>query len=666
MLICLWTLKAGSGCSVTTALVGLASAARTPCTLVDPHGDLAAVLGIADPAGAGVADWIEAGDGAPPHGLAAAAAQVTDGLQLVGPGTGEVSRRELSPAQLGALEATDDTVLVDAGCVTRTDHHGAIARQLAASATRSVLVTRPCYLALRRIADAPVVPSAIVLLSEPGRALRRRDVEQAVGAPVVATAGRRPGHRPRGRRRPSGGAAAPRRRASTGRRGMSLLGRTEPVPAGVDDGIASPDPRARMHRGDHGLVDGWYPDPGTGEPAGDGRNDSRHDPATWSELCARAHAQALTLPIEALGADHVVRSVETIIDQLAPMATDAHRAQVVADVVDRLRGLGPIEPLLALAGVSDIMVNGPGRVWIERHGRLLATEVEVDAATLDHLVERIVAPLGRRLDRTSPLVDARLPDGSRVHVAAPPIAVDGPILTIRRFQVTDVDLEDMTTPGVAALLRWAVRTRRSVVVAGGTSAGKTTLLNSLAHEIGVDERLVTIEDSAELRLGAGHVVRLEARPASVDGPAAVTIRELVRNALRMRPDRVIVGEVRGPEALDMLQAMNTGHEGSLSTVHANSPTDALRRLETMALGGDAALPLAAIRAQVVAAVDLVVQVERSRDGHRRIVAIAEPARADDPVAVPLADHRGLRSLPRRRPRRRDAPAPDPAWIEVSS
>ena len=411
--------------------------------------------------------------------------------------------------------------------------------------------------------------------------------------------------------------------------------------------------RAATGTDDHGVV-GVGPDP-SADPAGD----------SWSELAGRAHEQALALPVEALGAEHVVRSVQTIVGRLAPMAPVADRDAVVSRVVHRLRGLGPLEPLLGLAGVSDIMVNGPGRVWIERHGRLLPTDIEIDAETLDHLVERIVAPLGRRLDRSSPLVDARLPDGSRVHVAAPPVAVDGPILTIRRFQVTEVELEAMTTPGIAELLRWAVRTRRSVVIAGGTSAGKTTLLNSLALQIGGDERLVTIEDSAELRLGAGHVVRLEARPVTVDGPPAVSIRELVRNALRMRPDRIVVGEVRGPEALDMLQAMNTGHEGSLSTVHANSPTDALRRLETMALSGDAALPLQAIRAQMVSAVDLVVQVERSGDGHRRIVAVAEPARAEDPVAVQLADRRGLRCLPRRPPRRRDAPAPEPAWIEVT-
>lgn len=433
-----------------------------------------------------------------------------------------------------------------------------------------------------------------------------------------------------------------------------LVGPTTGATTATHAGIAGTDD-GDDHRDEGGPVARWS----------DPSSDAHGDPAPWSDLARRAHEQALALPVEALGAEHVVRSVRTIVGALAPMATDGDRDDVVAQVVHRLRGLGPLEPLLGLAGVSDIMVNGPGRVWIERHGRLLPTEVEVDAATLDHLVERIVAPLGRRLDRSSPLVDARLPDGSRVHVAAPPVAVDGPVLTIRRFQVHEVELDAMTTPGISALLRWAVRTRRSIVVAGGTSAGKTTLLNTLARQIGSNERLVTIEDSAELRLGAGHVVRLEARPATVDGPPAVTIRELVRNALRMRPDRVIVGEVRGPEALDMLQAMNTGHEGSLSTVHANGPTDALRRLETMALGGDAALPLQAIRAQVVAAVDLVVQVERSGDGHRRIVAVAEPARADDPVAVPLADHRGLRCLPRRPPRRRDSPAPDPSWVEVA-
>jgi len=307
----------------------------------------------------------------------------------------------------------------------------------------------------------------------------------------------------------------------------------------------------------------------------------------------------------------------------APLLDGAAVADVVRRVTAEARGLGVLDPLLADPDVTEVMVNGPGPVWIERHGRLQRLAVAVTRETIELLVERVVGPLGLRIDRSSPLVDARLPDGSRVNAVVPPLAVDGPYLTIRRFAVRAIDLDAVCPPGGAAVLRAAVVDRANVVVAGGTGAGKTTLLNALAAGIPAGERVVTVEDAAELRLERDHVVRLEARPANAEGTGAVSVRDLVRNALRMRPDRIIVGEVRGPEALDMLQAMNTGHDGSLSTCHANSPADALRRLETMVLTGTVALPLAAIREQLSSAIDLVVQVARRRDGTRRVVEIAE-------------------------------------------
>jgi pilus assembly protein CpaF len=323
---------------------------------------------------------------------------------------------------------------------------------------------------------------------------------------------------------------------------------------------------------------------------------------------------------------------------------------------------GPLDSLLADPCVTEVMVNGPGPVWIERRGTLERTPICIDVSVLDGLLERIVAPLGLRLDPTSPLVDARLPDGSRVNAVVPPLAVDGPCLTIRRFVATELALCDLGPSGVAELLAWAVQARLNIVVSGGTGAGKTTLLGALASVIGDHERIVTIEDAAELRLRTPHVVRLEARPANADGLGAISQRQLVRNALRMRPDRIIVGEVRGPEALDMLQAMNTGHEGSLSTCHANSPADALRRLETMVLLGDV-LPLDAVRDQLRAALDLVVHIGRRADGARRITALGEvrDEPATDRVRL-LADATRLRALPSRPSRRPGVPPPDEAWL----
>ncbi|HZQ28106.1 MAG TPA: CpaF family protein [Acidimicrobiales bacterium] len=335
--------------------------------------------------------------------------------------------------------------------------------------------------------------------------------------------------------------------------------------------------------------------------------------------------------------------------QEAPLLADPGVDAAVDQVLAHARGLGPLEPLLADPEVNEVMVNGGGRVWVERQGRLERTPLLLDVGTVEHVIEKVVAPLGLRADRASPLVDARLPDGSRVHAVLPPLAIDGPCLTIRRFTVRALELSDFCPPPVAALLRVAVRERRNVLVAGATSSGKTSLLNALAAEIPPGQRIVTVEEAAELRLPQEHVVRLEARPANAEGVGAVRVRELVRNALRMRPDRLLVGEARGPEAFDLLQAMNTGHDGSLSTCHANSPPDALRRLETMVLMAKVALPLVAVRQQIGAALDLVVQVARRSDGTRRVVQVAEVT-ADPPAVRVLADADTVLAAPERPPR----------------
>jgi len=346
-----------------------------------------------------------------------------------------------------------------------------------------------------------------------------------------------------------------------------------------------------------------------------------------------------------------------------PLLSQGDVAAVAGAVTARATGLGPLEPLLADPAVTEVMVNGTGPVWIERDGRLHATDLHLGRPEVDLLVERIVGPLGLRADRTSPVADARLPDGSRVNIVVPPLAVDGPCITIRRFGARRIPLGALCPPGVSELLAWAMQAHANIVVSGGTGAGKTTVLNALGALLPDTERVVTVEDTAELRLPVAHVVRLEARPATADGVGAVTIRQLVRNALRMRPDRIIVGEVRGAEAIDMLWAMNTGHEGSLSTCHANSPVDALRRLEVMVLSAELDLPLAAVRDQLTSALDLVVQVARLDDGRRGVVAVGEvvdPPTDERRVRL-LAGPTGLHDLPTREPRSAGVAPPDPAW-----
>ncbi len=325
-------------------------------------------------------------------------------------------------------------------------------------------------------------------------------------------------------------------------------------------------------------------------------------------------------------------AVKSIIAKLKTdniLDTPIDEAILLKDVIDEALGLGPIESLLENKSITEVMINAKDQIYIEESGKLQKTQLRFssDRAVMS-VIERIVSPIGRRIDESSPTVDARLKDGSRVHVIIPPLAIKGPTITIRKFSKTPYAIDDLIkfgslTEKMSEFLKIAIGTRKNIIISGGTGSGKTTLLNVLSNFITQDERILTIEDAAELKLNQPHVVALEARPANIEGKGAITIRELVRNALRMRPDRIIVGECRGGEALDMLQAMNTGHDGSLTTLHANSPRDALSRLETMVLMSGMELPVKAIREQIKSAVDLIVQQTRFKDGIRRISAITE-------------------------------------------
>lgn len=339
------------------------------------------------------------------------------------------------------------------------------------------------------------------------------------------------------------------------------------------------------------------------------------------------------------------RQVEDIIGNYCQRVMDedpfaiprGEKSQLIADIRDEMLGLGPIESLLNDDSVTEIMVNGPKQVFVERLGKLELTDVKFhDKAHLMNIIERILTPLGRRIDESSPLVDARLEDGSRVNIIIPPLSLVGPAITIRKFSKTPLSVENLISFGtldekMAVFLRACVKARINILVSGGTGSGKTTTLNVISSFIPENERIVTIEDAAELRLQQAHVVTLESRPANIEGKGQITIRDLVRNALRMRPDRIIVGEVRSGEALDMLQAMNTGHDGSLTTAHANSPRDALSRLETMVLMSGLELPVRAIREQVSSAIDLIIQQSRIRDGSRKVTYITEVQHMEDNI-----------------------------------
>jgi pilus assembly protein CpaF len=365
------------------------------------------------------------------------------------------------------------------------------------------------------------------------------------------------------------------------------------------------------------------------------RKAQQQDP--FEALKSRIHSKLLEV-LDLSQFDSVSR--EEIQDQVAVAIDDflsleevilkrAERDRLISQILDEILGLGPLEPLLKDGSISDILVNGAKRCYIERHGKLELTGVTFkDNAHLLHIIDRIVSRVGRRIDESSPLCDARLPDGSRVNAIIPPLAIDGPALSIRRFGTKKLTFEDLiafgaVTAEMVAFLRGCVIARLNIIISGGTGAGKTTLLNVLSSFIPPTERIVTIEDSAELQLMQEHVVRLETRPPNVEGAGEITQRDLVRNCLRMRPDRIIVGEVRSGEALDMLQAMNTGHDGSIATLHANSPRDALARLETMIAMAGVNLPDKAARQQIASAVDIIIQASRLSDGSRKVTNISE-------------------------------------------
>lgn len=333
------------------------------------------------------------------------------------------------------------------------------------------------------------------------------------------------------------------------------------------------------------------------------------------------------------GAEGLEKEITTIIENFLneenSYMTKLERQKLTSEIIDESIGFGPINPLIHDPTISEIMVNGPDQVYVEKKGKLVLTDVLFkDEQHVMKVIEKIVAPLGRRIDESSPMVDARLPNGSRVNVIIPPLSLNGPTITIRKFSEKPFTVKDLInfgtiTPNVAMLLKACVEARLNIVVSGGTGSGKTTTLNVISSFIPDDERIVTIEDAAELQLGQEHIIRLETRPPNIEGKGAIAIRDLVRNSLRMRPDRIVVGEVRSGEALDMLQAMNTGHDGSLTTGHANSPRDMISRLETMVLMAGMELPVKAIREQISSAVDLIVQQSRLKDGSRRITHITE-------------------------------------------
>jgi pilus assembly protein CpaF len=371
----------------------------------------------------------------------------------------------------------------------------------------------------------------------------------------------------------------------------------------------------------------------------------RRAEAAYVDLKLRIHRQLIErldlAKVASFSSELVQHQIRRVVEDMlagedTPLSRQ-EREQIVSEIQHETFGLGPLEPLMQDPTVSDILVNGARTVYIERRGRLERTKVVFrDDAHLMQIVDRIVSAVGRRVDESAPMVDARLKDGSRVNAIIPPLALDGPLVSIRRFATEPYTMADLISFGtlpetLAEVIQAAVRARLNILVSGGTGAGKTTMLNVLSNAIPDTERIVTIEDSAELQLQQDHVVRLETRPANIEGQGAVTSRDLVRNALRMRPDRIVVGEVRGPEVLDMLQAMNTGHDGSLCTVHANSSRDALSRIETMVLMAGLALPVRAMRDYIAAALDVVIHVARLADGTRKIVRVTEIAGMEEDV-----------------------------------
>jgi len=374
------------------------------------------------------------------------------------------------------------------------------------------------------------------------------------------------------------------------------------------------------------------------EPDG-GLDFSDHDPrgTFWIDLKTRLHERLLDMlnlsAIDKVAPSDLRREVSTIVNQLLSKEGVSLNAkefqQIVEEILHEVLGLGPLEPLLKDPGVSDILVNTHNHVYVERQGRLEITSVRFkDERHLLRIIDKIVSGVGRRIDESQPWVDARLPDGSRVNAIVPPCALDGPLLSIRKFSKAPMTIEKLIETGtltqaIAHVLQGIARARLNLIISGGTGSGKTTMLNAVSSFVGQRERIITIEDAAELQLQQFHVARMETRPPNIEGKGSVTQRELLRNALRMRPDRIIVGEVRGAEALDMLQAMNTGHDGSMTTIHANTPRDALSRLEQMIMMTGVQFPLHSMRAQLASAINVVIQLDRMADGKRRIVSLQE-------------------------------------------
>jgi pilus assembly protein CpaF len=368
-----------------------------------------------------------------------------------------------------------------------------------------------------------------------------------------------------------------------------------------------------------------------------------HDP--FSELKNRIHLTLISdvgPQLFGVGADPVALRQRVEADLRDRLQAEAglsrdDRERLLAEIADDVLGYGPLERLLSDESVSEIMVNGPHRIWVERQGRLYETALRFnDDSHLRRIINKMVAQVGRRIDESSPMVDARLPDGSRVNAVIPPLSLSGPLVTIRKFHQKRFDLDELVRIDTLSreavdFLTRCIQAQLNIVISGGTGTGKTTLLNALSARIPDAVRIVTIEDAAELQLNQRHVLRLEGRPKNIEGEGEVSIRDLVRNSLRMRPDRIIVGEVRGAESLDMLQAMNTGHDGSLTTVHANAPRDALSRIETMVLMAGFELPLRAIRGQICSALDLIIQLDRVEDGSRRVTSITEVQRMESEI-----------------------------------
>jgi pilus assembly protein CpaF len=404
---------------------------------------------------------------------------------------------------------------------------------------------------------------------------------------------------------------------------------------------------SRLQRGLTGLnsTSGTnYSRLGSHAPTGGG---DRQSNKSFEELKRLIHSKLVDKldlsRVSDLAGDTLRREIRLVVERLCdtenPLLNRMERERLIDEVLDETFGFGPLEMLLKDPTISDILINGPHKIYVERRGKLEKSDVKFrDNEHLLQIIDRIVSKVGRRVDETSPMVDARLPDGSRVNAIIQPLALDGPTMSIRRFGSNPLKLEDLLnfkafTPEMAMLMEACIKARLNIVISGGTGCGKTTLLNTLSSFIPVDERIVTIEDAAELQLQQDHIVRLETRPSNIEGKGEVTTRDLVRNALRMRPDRIVIGECRGAEALDMLQAMNTGHEGSLTTLHANNPRDAQARLETMIMMGGFELPIKAMRQQISSAVDVIIQANRLQGGPRKVTTITEVMNMEQDIII---------------------------------